>query len=196
MNKIRVLKLGGSLLNRSDWPSSLKTWLQAEPNALNLLIVGGGELVEAVRELDRAHELNPEFTHWLCIDLLAATLKVANQLIPEFPLISSSDDLEAIIASGRTSGPPSTYMVAIAAFYSLHTSTQRLPEDWNTTSDSLAAWLALQVDADELVLFKSVAAPAGVTSVIELANLGLVDKALPAIADSIKSMRIVNLSAS
>ena len=46
---LRVIKLGGSLLTLPDLRTRFEEWLKAQPLALNLLICGGGELVEAVR---------------------------------------------------------------------------------------------------------------------------------------------------
>jgi aspartokinase-like uncharacterized kinase len=53
-----------------------------------------------------------------------------------------------------------------------------IPESWDVTSDSLAAWLAAELAADALVLVKSVAVAPG-SSVEELARRGVVDALLP-----------------
>lgn len=195
MTKIRVLKLGGSLLTRKEWPQRLRAWLSGQPAALNLLVVGGGEIVEAVRDLDSVHQFSPAFAHWLCVDLLSATMQIASCLLPEMPVIANPEQLHVTLASVHTSTPPITCLVHVNAFYGRSVTTPLLPEDWSTTSDSLAAWLAVQVNADELVLFKSVAHPEGITSIIELANLGIVDQTLVNLADRINATRIVNLNA-
>lgn len=194
MTKLRVLKLGGSLLTRREWPACLRSWLHSQPLALNLLIIGGGEIVEAVREIDEVHRINAAFAHWLCIDLLSSTLKIASHLLPEVPVITNAGELQSAVAAAHTHETPLAYLVHVDAFYGRPTTTPMLPEDWGTTSDSLAAWLALQVNADELVLFKSVAPPAGITSVVELADLGIVDRALVQLADRLKATRIVKLN--
>jgi aspartokinase-like uncharacterized kinase len=54
-----------------------------------------------------------------------------------------------------------------------------LPEHWQVTSDSLAAWLAADLDAACLVLVKSVAVTAP-CSAGELARRQVVDAAFPA----------------
>ena len=53
-----------------------------------------------------------------------------------------------------------------------------LPQSWDVTSDSLAAWLARRLEARRLVLVKSVAAPAPLTAEA-LAARGLVDPLFP-----------------
>lgn len=186
MSTTRVLKLGGSLLLLPDWPRRLTTWLELHPAPLNLLLVGGGKIVDAVRELDAEHDLPTAFCHWLCIDLLSATARIAGELLPEFPLLTTPAELQQVVGDRRLSesprreledsSPPTTrrsssYIVDVSCFYraparlavegatagDLTAVECLLPENWDTTSDSLAAWLASLVGAGELVLFKSTA---------------------------------------
>jgi hypothetical protein len=51
----RVVKLGGSLLDLPHLAPRLQSWLGGEPDKLTLLLVGGGEFVEAMRQLDQVH---------------------------------------------------------------------------------------------------------------------------------------------
>jgi aspartokinase-like uncharacterized kinase len=53
-----------------------------------------------------------------------------------------------------------------------------IPESWEMTSDSLAAWLARKIGAARLVLVKSTAAPRPFDPAA-LAELGLVDRLFP-----------------
>ncbi len=46
---LRVIKLGGSLLTLPDWHERFLHWLAKEPPATNLLVIGGGELVDCLR---------------------------------------------------------------------------------------------------------------------------------------------------
>jgi 5-(aminomethyl)-3-furanmethanol phosphate kinase len=205
MSTIRILKLGGSLLVRPEWPARLRAWLRTEPAAVNLLIVGGGEIVDAVRDLDAVHHLDQVELHWLCVDLLAATFQISSQLLPEFELIHDSQQLQNLFASlGTTAGAKrgagesqaGNYLVQVAAFYSRTIHTTLLEEGWSTTSDSLAAWLASQSQADELVLLKSVSAPKCCSDPRSLVSLGIVDEGLPAIWGERPGLRIVNLAES
>ncbi len=54
-----------------------------------------------------------------------------------------------------------------------------IPETWEVTSDSLAAWLACELHAARLLLVKSAEPPPGPVGVDELARQGLVDPAFP-----------------
>ncbi len=243
MSPVRVLKLGGSLLLIPDWPQRLQSWLAAHPAPLDLLLVGGGEIVESVRRLDTQHDFSASFSHWLCIDLLSATARIAAQLLPEFPLIATSEELWQVVREqrrgestiGNTSctkskfGNRSTYLVDVSSFYS-HPSRQLtaaapsqpavipttkdtppaptvldsmtvekglevcpLPESWDTTSDSLAAWLTRVVGAQELVLFKSMTPAIEYNTPQAWVEQGIVDAAFVAALPDGVSVQIVNL---
>jgi aspartokinase-like uncharacterized kinase len=56
-----------------------------------------------------------------------------------------------------------------------------IAESWAVTSDSLALWLATRLQADRLVLVKSVDAPA-ISTPETLAEAGIVDAAFPSFA--------------
>ncbi|MCC7338073.1 MAG: hypothetical protein IT422_23530 [Pirellulaceae bacterium] len=243
MPPVRVLKLGGSLLLIPDWPRRLQSWLSSHPAPLDLLLVGGGEIVESVRRLDAQHGFPASFSHWLCIDLLSATARIAAQLLPEFPMIATSEALFQIAHGQRrvesTIGNPSdtkpkvenrsTYLVDVSSFYSRpsrqdtsaapsqsaarstcndtsstiteldstlvenRTEDCPLPENWDTTSDSLAAWLAHVVRARELILFKSMTPAIETNTPQAWVEQGFVDAAFAdALPDNV-SVHIVNL---
>ena len=54
-----------------------------------------------------------------------------------------------------------------------------IPESWDVTSDSLAAWLAGELGAERLILVKSAEPPATPQTATALAASGLVDAAFP-----------------
>jgi aspartokinase-like uncharacterized kinase len=56
-----------------------------------------------------------------------------------------------------------------------------LPHTWQVTSDSIAAWTATMLSADELVLLKSVPLPSE-TTFEQAAHAGLVDEQFPTFA--------------
>lgn len=219
MSAARVLKLGGSLLLLPDWPERLTSWLEAHPAPLNLLLVGGGQIVNAVRELDEQHGLSIPFAHWLCIDLLSATARIAGELLPGFPLLTTPAQLQQLVRDGRLVGPvgeeagsqpsrpgPPAYIVDVSCFYRPPTQLSKpgddifsadcpLPESWDTTSDSLAAWLATLVAAAELVLFKSTAPSGQDQSPHAWKAQGIVDQAFADVLPPSVSVAIVNLLA-
>jgi aspartokinase-like uncharacterized kinase len=70
----------------------------------------------------------------------------------------------------------------------------RLPANWDVTSDSIAARLAVALRAEELVLLKSTL-PDAHLEVEELSQSGLVDTMFPRLCGELPAVRIVNLRA-
>lgn len=207
--KSRVIKLGGSLLEWVDLPSRFHKWLHGQPPALNLLIVGGGQVVNNLRELDRVHALDATFVHWLAVDLMTINARTAAKILDLKLLEGDQSELHAIMSDDRMDNfaldlENAVAIVAPTAFYSqelVKHSHCPLPISWDCTSDSIAAYLATQVGADELVLLKS-SLPKGESERVvdealatQFAEVGLVDRVFPIIARELARVRIVNLRA-
>jgi aspartokinase-like uncharacterized kinase len=167
-----VLKIGGSMLSQSDWPSKLNRWLQTQPAGLYFTIVGGGEAIEAMRDLDRVHSLDQTAMHWRCIDLLDATFEIATELLtrvyPNLKTVRTATNLGSIIsnADAPQQERAELVLVTVPSFYNIdsyesdpNTMLGRrnlLPQiGWQTTSDTLAMFLASVIHSNRCVLFKS-----------------------------------------
>jgi aspartokinase-like uncharacterized kinase len=167
-----VLKIGGSLLTKPDWYRGLYDWLQNQPAGLYLTIVGGGEAVEAMRELDQIHALDQTELHWRCIELLESTFEIASELlrrvIPDLRLLRSHESISSAVsvADIEAHDRAELALVSIKSFYSRSafeksSSASIQNEDltpeigWQTTSDTFAMFLATLVRAKRCVLFKS-----------------------------------------
>lgn len=194
----RVVKFGGSLLELPDLRSRLLRWLELQPSAVNLIVVGGGGLIDAMRQLDSVHSLDSRWIHWECIRLLRTTFRLMARIVPELVPLETPDALSEFVKAGEEShAPPAAGLVACDAFYCEPTYctgvNDYLPESWATTTDALAAWLAERTNADELVLLKSAAVPADLRSsdYQVWADAGLVDIAFPAIARQLPVVRLV-----
>jgi len=152
----RVVKLGGSLLDLPHLAARLQSWLAGEPDKLSLLLVGGGEFVEAMRQLDGVHAFDAAWCHWKCLELMAFTSSLVEPLLPGWPVIRTQAELASAL---KAASSVRRALVQTAAFYNRECSEQEVavgfPESWGTTSDSLAALLAVRVRAEELVLLKS-----------------------------------------
>lgn len=199
--QLRVVKLGGSLLCSSRLRERLESWLAAQPNAASLVVVGGGAIVDSVRDLASLHPYDEEFLHWLCIDLLDVTFRLFAAQVPQWTKVEQSGDLNALVErlEGRADRP-TPVLVRVAAFYDAGieaTLPRRLPLSWDTTSDSLAALLAHRIGAEELVLLKSctIEQPDFAAEQVweRLADSGVVDRAFPAVAAGLRSVRCVRL---
>jgi 5-(aminomethyl)-3-furanmethanol phosphate kinase len=189
---MRVVKLGGSLL---DWPpfaAQLLRWIGMQTSALNVLVVGGGGFAEEVRRLDEVHGLTPRDAHWLAAETMQVTAKFVTLQLSNSIGIKRFDEL----IEGKIETPNVTIFDAWQFLCEVEPNLpgERLPESWDTTSDSIAARLAIATNAPELVLLKS-ALPrrAPRPTIIELADEGYVDAALPRVGVTLKGLRCVNL---
>lgn len=186
---LRVAKLGGSLLTFNQLAPKLNAWLAAEPARHTVLIVGGGPVVEGFRKLDAQQPIATPAVHWLCIEALSLTTRYLAQLLPELAVVDDFAQLQRRVESpGVTLFEVQQFMREIEP----HRPGTCLPADWDVTSDSIAARLAVVLAADELVLLKSTSAGAS-AALAELAASGYVDRFLPQVARELPAYRLVNL---
>ena len=176
MTRRRVLKLGGSLLTHPGLAAAIEEWLAAQPPAQDLVIVGGGQMIEAMRGLSQRFALDEPAMHWRCIRLLRATYEVAGELFRHWQPISDANSLQTLAADPPQRGQ---WLVAVDTFYSPTTAEAAgLPIGWETTTDAIAAYLASRTAADELVLLKSCPVPEQ-ASLDQLTAAGIVDARWP-----------------
>lgn len=188
---LRVVKVGGSLLDWPSLPSALREWLNAMPPASNILLCGCGRLGDAIRQADQCLSLGEERSHWLCIDALSVTARLLAAILPELPLWNN---LEQLITRLPTQKPGSIVFDPrdFLREYEATCPGRSLPHTWDVTTDSIAARLTEVLNADELVLLKSAEAPA-IASLADLAASGFVDRHFPFAAANLRSVRLTNL---
>ncbi|GAA5508919.1 hypothetical protein Rcae01_04388 [Novipirellula caenicola] len=205
----RVIKIGGSLMSRPDLPSCLPKLLDAiaapdQPATLSpetvlpetlspetLVIVGGGELVDSLRSWDQLRSLDPVKTHWQCIDLLQYTFEVISDWFPAWHRVDTAASLQQSMTQGFSTTVPN--LIAVRCFYD-RGNQGNLPHDWRTTSDSLAAKLCSDTDADELVLLKSCEVDPSWDRQ-SLISRGVIDEAFAAFDHADWKLRIVSANA-
>lgn len=186
----RVVKVGGSLLLRPDLVADIDGWLDRQTDARNFFVVGGGAMIDAVRELDRLHGFDPSSTHWRCVELLRATFEMVSELFPRW------DRIESLTEDGLAGPYPSSAVVLPSCFYHRQSNNHPLgaviPEDWRTTTDTIAAILAHQINADELVLLKSCPVQPE-ASPTDLAKMEIVDAAFVSASARLRRVRVQRL---
>ena len=190
--RLRVLKLGGSLLDLPSLRSRLENWLGSVPSKLNLMVVGGGELVEEMRRLDAIHGFESSWIHERCIDLMQHTAVLAQKILELGPLIEQPEELERIASSSLAS--ENVYVVSPTAYREALASS--LPKSWSVTSDSIAACLAQRFGGSELVILKSTPLALELASGADFAGWserGVVDPFFATAAAGLDSVQLVNL---
>jgi aspartokinase-like uncharacterized kinase len=186
---LRIIKLGGSLLDWDQLQPALTRWLGDQPPAKNVLLAGGGRLADQVRYYDQLHNLDPTTTHLAAAMTMSATARLVAALLGGLQVVTKVDQLRA--------ASPAHGCVVFDAYCFLANEEacaagDSLPCGWEVTSDSIAARLAEVTRASELVLLKSALPPRGATWP-DVVREGLVDRYFPTAVTHVSRVRYVNL---
>ena len=142
----RVIKIGGSLFREPAFPHRLQQWMaQDDRQTQTVLMAGGGPLADAVRELDQIHDLDETFCHWLCVDILSLSSRLLAHWLPHVEHVDTWSEI-SVWKEGPIIFDPQPW---------IREQLQDGEKSWRVTSDSIAALVAIELGADELVLFKS-----------------------------------------
>jgi aspartokinase-like uncharacterized kinase len=140
-----VIKLGGSLLGAPE----LLRWLELLVkfgDGKVVIVPGGGLFANSVREAQQISNASDEVAHQLALlamDQFGILLASMNP-----GLVTASCELELAERGWQHRGIvwlPSKMVLADAS----------IPQNWQVTSDSLSAWLANKLGAEQLILVKS-----------------------------------------
>ncbi len=167
-----VIKVGGSLLKS---PKDL-SWLAAQLNQARRPIVvvpGGGPFADIVRQVQKDVGFGDATAHEMAILGMHQFGVVLASMMPRARMVETLEDINASAAEG---------LIAVCSPLKLCKDDSALPRDWSVTSDGIAARLAERLDAQDLVLVKSVHACDG-ASLKELVAEGFVDPTYAAIVE-------------
>jgi aspartokinase-like uncharacterized kinase len=128
-----------------DLDRTLATISLVAREARVLIVPGGGPFANAVREVDERVGLSDDAAHWMAV---LGIDQYAQLLASRLDLAVLVDGAEAI---GRALN--SAHLPVLAPSSWLR-SADPLPHSWEVTSDSIAAWVAGEVGAQQLVLIK------------------------------------------
>jgi aspartokinase-like uncharacterized kinase len=182
-----VVKVGGSLLDWPDFRSRLSGYLETRSSDRVVLIVGGGRFADVLRELDSNWNLGEERSHQAALRVLDFTAHLVGAILPGAFVI---DDLSSLDDAWRIGRIP---ILAPRRFLDDDDrSADPLPHHWSTTTDSIAARLAVRLQAQEVVLLKSVDIPDGMNP-DQAARLGHVDPEFPRAVVGVNRVTYVNL---
>jgi len=184
-----VIKLGGSLLSQPGWPQGIAElvravsahsreppagWAAREPAHFPaLLVVGGGSVVEGLRQIDAANPQPAEFVHALAIEMMGITARI----------VAAATGLP-LVAAWPAAGARGACLLDVPQWLAESQRLSTLPVGWEVTSDSIAACVAATYGG-ELLLVKSVPPPTGPESQNQLEALaaaGWVDSYFPSAA--------------
>lgn len=155
-----IVKLGGSLLDAGR----AQPWLEAlatQPQPV-VIVPGGGPFADQVRHSQPLLRFDNRAAHHMAVLAMAQTACVLQSWHPHWTLGHTPAELDALTRQGL----PALWCPTVLP---------NTPASWDITSDSLAAWLALTLQAQQLVLVKSRAALG--TTTADWIREGLVDPA-------------------
>ncbi|SAK69479.1 Amino acid kinase family protein [Caballeronia fortuita] len=160
-----VVKIGGSLSH----DPALREWLTRlwEVGGGRVVIVpGGGDFADAVRQYQQEWHFDDLAAHNMCLLAMAQYAILMQGVVPELVLASNEERIRRALRDGR---------VAVWVPTDLMRATPDSMTNWDTTSDSLAAWLSSLLNAERLVIVKSCDVGAGVPLDV-LAARGILDR--------------------
>lgn len=165
-----VVKIGGSLQDSSslvEWLDNLLTFGSGKV----VIVAGGGKFADAVRQSQQKLGFDDSSAHKMALLAMEQYAHLLAGLAPKLRLVSDLKSINACLASER---------VAVWLPYEMVMREPEIAASWDVTSDGLAAWLAIQLQINSLILVKSAALPTDYSDPQELVELGLID---PFLAD-------------
>jgi 5-(aminomethyl)-3-furanmethanol phosphate kinase len=147
--KFSVVKVGGSLIGVPGALARVCSVL-AEASLTHPLVIvpGGGPFADAVREFDRRAGISPDAAHWMAILAMDQYAQVLAERIRGACLVDQPGAILDILAAGR---------IAVLAPARWMRAADVLPHSWEVTSDSIAAFIAGALGAEQLILIKPTA---------------------------------------
>ncbi len=162
-----VVKIGGSLLGSPE----LERWLGlfAKFSDGNIIIVpGGGVFADAVRDAQKVSKISDACAHKLAVLAMDQFGLLLANMNPELAVARTEMEIDERIWQHRCIiWLPSQMVLA----------DDSIPKSWDVTSDSIAAWLAEKVNAQQLVLVKSDKPAGAELSLRMMSENGVVDQA-------------------
>ena len=162
-----VVKLGGSLYSTVElkrWLSSLKMYSQQQSI---LIVPGGGPFADQVRTAQALHHFSDSHAHHMSILAMAQFALLIAGIAPNCQLFHYPKN-QKLLSSAFSVWLPDENLLSI----------NDLSHSWSVTSDSLALWLAQQLEADELIIIKREKDISN--SIAELVNKHVLDSAFEA----------------
>jgi dihydroneopterin aldolase len=161
-----VIKLGGSFAYSPD----LKDWLAAIARCAGRVVIvpGGGPFADLVRAAQAQMGFDDRAAHRMALLAMEQYGCAIASLHKAVSLADSPDPIRRSLASGKIPvWLPSRMALDVGD----------IPQCWDVTSDSLAAWLAGKIGAERLLLVKHVELENGTACVSDLVARDIVDRA-------------------
>lgn len=160
-----VVKLGGSLANSEELPHWLDVIATAGAGKV-VVVPGGGPWADEVREAQKREGFNDCVAHRRALRAMEQYGRVLATMRSEFVLTDSVAAIREVLTHGQ---------VPVWMPYEMVVADPSIPESWDVTSDSLAAWLAGKLNALALLLVKSFVITEPQPAIEDMVRRGWVD---------------------
>jgi hypothetical protein len=141
-----VVKIGGGLLEHGGCLDRVLAVVRDIASERSVLIVpGGGPFADAVRIQDERLALTDEAAHWMAVLAMDQYAHVIASRLPSAAIVSDPAEMTTALRVGH---------VPVLAPSAWLRRADPLPHSWDVTSDSIAAWVAGEIGARQLVLVK------------------------------------------
>ena len=145
---MRVIKLGGSLM--TDRASLISCLNSIEQMDKVVVVPGGGVFADQVRSAQQQWQFDDEIAHQMAILAMQQMALLFKGIKHSFVLAGNVLEIQqALLTHSVVIWSPDIHELNASA----------VQASWDITSDSLAAWLARQLTAKELILVKSAEIP-------------------------------------
>jgi 5-(aminomethyl)-3-furanmethanol phosphate kinase len=161
-----VVKVGGSFARSSRLPELAAALARGSGRVV--IVPGGGPFADCVRDEQPQMRFDDAAAHRMALLAMAQFGYALCALLASLAPAPSLNAVRRILAAG---GLP------VWLPLDLLRGAPNVPATWDTTSDSLAAWLARRLGAARLILVKSASAPSSVLA--DLIAADIVDPLLP-----------------
>lgn len=181
---MRIIKLGGSLLNDRVSLTHCLAIIEQKYRDNVVIVPGGGVYADLIRTTQQQWKFSDETAHQMAILAMKQVALLFNNIKPAFVLSESVTSIQKkIMNQGVTIWSPDIQELNDAD----------IKASWDVTSDSLAAWLASQLGAIELILIKSAEILANFDAQ-KMQNEGFVDKSFNTFTKNISyKITIINI---
>ena len=178
-----VLKIGGSLARGDALPALCRSLAASGREHAVLVVPGGGAFADVVRDCHGSFPLSESAAHWMAILGMDQYGLLLADLIPDARIVTDPESARIVARERRIPVLlPSAWLRR----------DDPLPHSFDVTSDSIAAWIALEANVPRCVLVKDTdglcrtdprldpaARPQPTMSLAELAACRGVDRHLP-----------------
>ena len=161
-----VLKLGGSLLSHAELSQLLQLASQ-DGRGQVVIVPGGGVFADQVRLTQQQWRYDDRTAHCMAILAMQQMALLFQGLCAGLVIVDKVAMIRPVMQQGN---------VVIWSPLISELDAAGIAANWDVTSDTLAAWLAVQLLIDSVILVKSAEFPAE-SSLEQLSTLGIIDRA-------------------